>query len=66
MPSTSGCSPLRLELEHELVTLRAAVQGRGIKFKRPAIAKGGPDPKAAVVGKQAVLHGGEEGYCAGV
>ncbi len=41
-----------LELEHELVTLRAAVQGKGIKFKRPAIAKGGPDAKAAVVGKQ--------------
>ena len=41
-----------LELEHELVTLRAAVQGKGIKFKRPAIAKGGPDAKAAVVGRQ--------------
>lgn len=49
-----------LELEHELVTLRAAVQGRGIKFKRPAIAKGGPDPKAAVVGKQAAYMEGKK------
>jgi N-methylhydantoinase A len=41
-----------LELEHELVTLRAAVQGRGIKVRRSAIAKGGPEARAAVVGKQ--------------
>jgi N-methylhydantoinase A len=34
------------------VTLRAAVQGKGIKFRRPPIAKGGADAKAAVVGKQ--------------
>ncbi len=41
-----------LPLEHELVTLRAAVQGRGISIKRQMAAKGGPDPKAAAVAKQ--------------
>ena len=41
-----------LPLEHELVNLRAFVQGRGITIRRPAIAKGGPDPKAAAVGRQ--------------
>lgn len=41
-----------LELEHELVTLRASVQGRGIRVKRGAIATGGRSAKAAVVGKQ--------------
>ncbi|MDW8259238.1 MAG: hydantoinase/oxoprolinase family protein, partial [Gammaproteobacteria bacterium] len=35
-----------LPLEHELVTLRAAVQGRGITVKRPVVPSGGPDPKA--------------------
>ncbi len=38
-----------LPLEHELVTLRAAVQGQGIKIKRQVLGKGGPDPKAAAV-----------------
>ena len=42
-----------LPLEHEVVTLRAAVQGRGVKLKRARIAAGSADPKAAVVGKQA-------------
>jgi N-methylhydantoinase A len=41
-----------LPLEHELVTLRAAVQGRGIKVTRAAILRGSASPKAAVVGKQ--------------
>ncbi len=41
-----------LPLEHELVTLRAAVQGRGISIKRQMAAKGGPDPKAAAIAKQ--------------
>jgi N-methylhydantoinase A len=41
-----------LELEHELVTLRAAVQGRGIKVKRAAIPRGTADPRSAVVGRQ--------------
>jgi N-methylhydantoinase A len=48
-----------LELEHELVTLRASVQGRGIKVKRGAIAAGGADPKQAVVGKQASYMDGK-------
>jgi N-methylhydantoinase A len=48
-----------LELEHEIVTLRAAVQGRGIKLKRAAIASGSADPKAAVVGKQASYMDGK-------
>jgi len=42
-----------LTLEHELVTLRAAVQGRGIRLTRAAIAKGTASAKAAIVGKQA-------------
>ena len=41
-----------LPLEHELVTLRAAVQGRGINIKRQMAAKGSSDPKAAAVAKQ--------------
>ncbi len=43
-----------LPLEHEFVALRASVQGRGIKVKRPAIARGGRDPRAAATGKQPV------------
>ena len=43
-----------LPLEHEFVALRAVVQGRGIKVKRPAIARGSRDPKAAAVGRQPV------------
>jgi N-methylhydantoinase A len=49
-----------LSLEHELVTLRAAVQGRGISIKRPSLPKGGPDPKAAIVGKQKVYMDGKD------
>jgi N-methylhydantoinase A len=49
-----------LPLEHELVTLRAAVQGQGIKIKRQILAKGGPDPKAAVVGKQKSYMDGKD------
>jgi N-methylhydantoinase A len=41
-----------LQLEHELVTLRAAVQGRGIKVKRSAIPKSTANARAAVVAKQ--------------
>jgi len=41
-----------LELEHELVTLRASVQGQGITVKRGAIARGSASAAAAVVGKQ--------------
>ena len=41
-----------LQLAHELVTLRAAVQGRGINVKRSAIPKSTADARTAVVGKQ--------------
>ena len=49
-----------LPLEHELVTLRAAVQGQGIKIKRQPLAAGGSDPKAAVVGKQKSFMDGKD------
>jgi len=49
-----------LPLEHELVTLRAAVQGEGIKISRQIVAKGGPDPKAAAVGKQKAYMEGKD------
>jgi len=45
--------------EHEVVTLRAAVRGKGISIRRPAAPKGGADAKAAVVGTQAVYIGGK-------
>jgi N-methylhydantoinase A len=41
-----------LPLEHEFVSLRAVVQGKGINIKRQVIARGGPSPVAAAVGKQ--------------
>jgi N-methylhydantoinase A len=41
-----------LDLEHELVTLRATVQGKGIRIKRQLLPKGGRSPKAAAVGLQ--------------
>jgi len=49
-----------LPLEHELVTLRAAVQGQGIKIKRQPLKAGGSDPKAAVVGKQQAFMEGKD------
>jgi N-methylhydantoinase A len=49
-----------LPLEHELVTLRAAVQGQGIKITRHVLPNGGSDPKAAVVGKQVSYMDGKE------
>jgi N-methylhydantoinase A len=49
-----------LPLEHELVTLRASVQGQGIKIKRQPLAAGGSDPKAAVVGKQKSFMDGKD------
>ncbi len=48
-----------LQLEHELVSLRAAVQGKGISVKRPVVPKGTADPKAAVVGKQSSYMDGK-------
>ena len=41
-----------LDLEHEIVTLRAAVQGRGIRVRRAPLKSGRADPQAAVVGRQ--------------
>ncbi|HEX8756104.1 MAG TPA: hydantoinase/oxoprolinase family protein [Steroidobacteraceae bacterium] len=41
-----------LPLEHELVSLRAVAQGRGITVRRPAIARGTADSRAAAVGRQ--------------
>ncbi len=41
-----------LDLEPELVTLRATVQGRGIRVKRRAIAAGSANASAAAIGKQ--------------
>jgi N-methylhydantoinase A len=49
-----------LPLEHELVNLRAFVQGRGITIDRPVAAKGGADPKAAAVGKQKAYMDGRD------
>jgi N-methylhydantoinase A len=49
-----------LDLEPELVTLRAAVQGRGIKVKRRAIAAGSAIASAAVLGKQASYMDGKK------
>jgi N-methylhydantoinase A len=49
-----------LPLEHEFVALRAVVQGRGIRVKRPAIARGKRDPKAAAIGRQAVYVDGRK------
>ncbi len=49
-----------LPLEHEVVNLRAVVQGRGITIDRPALARGGPDPKAAAVGKQKTYMDGRD------
>ncbi len=48
-----------LGLEHELVTLRAAVRGRGISVRRPAIARGGADPRRAAVGRQSAYMDGK-------
>jgi len=48
-----------LPQEHELVTLRAAVRGKGISIRRPAVPKGGPEAKAAVVGVQSVYIAGQ-------
>ncbi len=38
--------------EHELVTLRAAVRGKGITVQRPKVTQGDSNPRAAVVGTQ--------------
>jgi len=48
-----------LSLDHELVTLRAAVRGKSIQIERPAVKRGGKDPKAAEVATQAVYMEGK-------
>jgi len=49
-----------LHLEHEIVTLRAAVQGKGISVERPVVPKGGADAKAAVVARQKAYMDGRD------
>jgi N-methylhydantoinase A len=49
-----------LELEHELVTLRATVQGKGIRIKRRLVPKGSPDPRAAILGTQKAYMDGRD------
>jgi N-methylhydantoinase A len=49
-----------LNLEHELVTLRATVQGKGIRIKRQLLPRGGPDPKAALIGRQKAYMDGKD------
>lgn len=49
-----------LPLEHEFVSLRAYVQGKGINIKRQVIAKGGASPAAAAVGKQKSYMDGKD------
>jgi N-methylhydantoinase A len=49
-----------LPLEHEFVSLRAYVQGKGINIKRQVIARGGTSPAAAAVGKQKAYMDGKD------
>ena len=49
-----------LSLDHELVTLRAAVRGKSIEIERRAVKRGGKDPKSAEVGTQAVFMEGKD------
>jgi N-methylhydantoinase A len=46
--------------EHEIVTLRAAVRGRGITLTRPKVPKGDANPKAAAVGEQTTYMDGKK------
>ena len=48
-----------LPLEHEMVTLRAAVQGKGTSVRRPVIAAGGKSPKDAIAGEQRAYMDGK-------
>jgi N-methylhydantoinase A len=49
-----------LPLEHEFVALRAVVQGKGINIKRQVIARGGPSPAGAAVGRQKAYMDGRD------
>jgi N-methylhydantoinase A len=48
-----------LPLAHEMVTLRAAVQGKGTSVKRPVIASGSASPKAAAIAQQRAYMDGK-------
>lgn len=47
-----------LPLEHEIVTVRAAVQGRSITIERPAIPHGDASPQEAIIGEEPVYMDG--------
>ncbi len=46
--------------EHEIVTLRAAVRGKGITLTRPKVPRGDASPAAAAVGSQATYMDGKK------
>lgn len=49
-----------LSLDHELVTLRAAVRGKSIQIERPAVKRGDVSPEGAKVGTQRVHMDGKD------
>jgi N-methylhydantoinase A len=49
-----------LPLEHEFVSVRAVVHGKGVNITRQKSALGKPDPSAAAVGKQKVFMEGRD------
>jgi N-methylhydantoinase A len=49
-----------LPLEHEFVSLRAVVHGKGVNITRQKAAVGKSDPSAAAVGKQKVFMEGRD------
>lgn len=49
-----------LPLEHEIVNLRAFVQGPRITVRQPALVKGGPTPDAAAIGRQKAYMDGKD------
>ncbi len=48
-----------LELDKEVVNLRAVLQGKPTKVKAPELKRGGPDPKAAVVAEHKIYADGK-------
>ncbi len=48
-----------LELDKELVNLRAVVQGKPTKVKAPELKRGGPSAKAAVIADHKIYAGGK-------
>jgi N-methylhydantoinase A len=49
-----------LSLEHEVVTLRAAVQGRGIRVRRKSIAKGSRSARPAIIATPSTYMDGKQ------